>query len=212
MTVHQVLETEATSAETIVRVLSDAGIDMVFGMTGGHTGILFNALAQHQEKIRTILVREESLAGVMAEVYGRLKRLPGVVIGQGPWVLGNGMIGILEGHLSSTPMLLLSDLSDLTQFNMHAPYQSGNGDYGGWDARSGFKSVSKEVFSALNPVPAVQAVQLAIKHAMSGQAGPVAVLFNRDALVGTVSPNSMPRIYPTTRYLPPPPQGASMQG
>lgn len=211
MTVTRVLETETTAADLIARVLIDAGIDMVFGMAGGHTGTLFNALERHQNRVRTILVREESLAGVMAEVYGRLKRLPGVVLGQGPWVLGNGMIGILEGYLSSTPMLLLSDFSDLTQFNMHAPYQSGTGDYGGWDARNGFKSVSKEVFSALNPVPAVQAVQLAIKHAVAGQAGPVAVLFGRDALLGTVSPDSMPRIYPTSRYLPPRPQGADAE-
>lgn len=45
-------------------------------------------------------------------------------------------------------------------------------------------------FSALNPVPAVQAVQLAIKHATAGQAGPVAVLFNRESLVGTVAADS----------------------
>ncbi len=43
-----------------------------------------------------VTVREESLAGVMAEVYGRLTRRPGVMIGQGPWVLGNGLIGTLE--------------------------------------------------------------------------------------------------------------------
>lgn len=211
MTVARMLETESIAAEVIAQVLSDAGIEMVFGMSGGHTGPLFNALERQQNRIRTVLVREESLAGVMAEVYGRLKRLPGVVIGQGPWVLGNGMIGILEGYLSSTPMLLLSDFSDLTQFNMHAPYQSGSGDYGGWDVRIGFKSVSKAVFSALDPVPAVHAVQLAIKHAMAGQGGPVAVLFGQDALVGTVSPDSMPRIYPTSRYLPPRPQGASQE-
>lgn len=211
MTVARMLKTESVAAEVIAQALSDAGIDMVFGMSGGHTGPLFNALQGQQNRIRTILVREESLAGVMAEVYGRLKRLPGVMIGQGPWVLGNGMIGILEGYLSSTPMLLLSDFSDLTQFNMHAPYQSGSGDYGGWDVRNGFKSVSKEVFSALDPVPAVQAVQLAIKHAMAGQKGPVAVLFGQNALIGTVSPDSTPRIYPTSRYLPPRPQGASIE-
>lgn len=212
MTVTRMLGAESTAAEVIAQVLCDAGIDMVFGMAGGHTGPLFNALERQQNRIRTILVREESLAGVMAEVYGRLKRLPGVMIGQGPWVLGNGMIGILEGYLSSTPMLLLSDFSDQTQFNMHAPYQSGSGDYGGWDVRNGFKSVSKEVFSALDPVPAVQAVQLAIKHAMAGQAGPVAVLFGQDALIGTVNPDSMPRIYPTSRYLPPASQGANGEG
>ncbi len=44
------------------------------------------------------MVREESLGGVMAEVYGRLTRRPGVMLGQGPWVLGNGLIGTIEAH------------------------------------------------------------------------------------------------------------------
>ena len=55
---------------------------MVFGIPGGNTGALFNALYDHQSTIRTVLVREESRAGVMAEVYGRLTGKPGVAIGQ----------------------------------------------------------------------------------------------------------------------------------
>lgn len=208
MTVNRMLTEETSAADAVARVLADAGIDMVFGMSGGHTGRLFPALEKQQNAIRTVLVREESLGGVMAEVYGRLRRLPGVLIGQGPWVLGNGMIGIIEGHLSSSPMLLLSDFSDVTQFNLHAPYQNGAGDYGGWDARSAFGGVTKQVFQALDPVPTVQAVQLAIKHALSGQQGPVAVLFGADALGGMIQPDSSPRIYPTTYYMPPKPRGA----
>ncbi|MCC7347215.1 MAG: thiamine pyrophosphate-binding protein [Variibacter sp.] len=211
MPVTRMLNEDTIAADAIARVLQDAGIDMVFGMSGGHTGRLFAALEKHQNAIRTVLVREESLGGVMAEVYGRLKRKPGVLIGQGPWVLGNGIIGILEGYLSSTPMLLLSDFSDVTQFTLHAPYQSGTGDYGSWDARSAFGGVTKEVFQALDPVPAVQATQLAIKHAMSGQCGPVAVLYGADALGGVVASNASPRIYPTGHYLPTEPAGAEAQ-
>jgi acetolactate synthase-1/2/3 large subunit len=208
MSVKRMLKEDTIAAEAIARVLQEAGIDTVFGISGGHTGRLFAALEKFQNSIRTVLVREESLGGVMAEVYGRLRRRPGVLIGQGPWVLGNGMIGILEGFLSGTPMLLLSDFSDLTQFTLHAPYQSGTGDYGSWDARGGFGSVTKQVFQALDPVPAVQATQLAIKHAMAGQAGPVAVLFGADALGGSISGSSSPRLYPTQFYLPEGPRGA----
>ncbi|HET9903108.1 MAG TPA: thiamine pyrophosphate-binding protein, partial [Xanthobacteraceae bacterium] len=208
MPVARMLQEDTTAADAIARVLQDAGIDMVFGMSGGHTGRLFAALESRQNAIRTVLVREESLGGVMAEVYGRLRRKPGVLIGQGPWVLGNGIIGILEAHLSSSPMLLLSDFSDVTQFTVHAPYQSGNGDYGSWNARMSFGGLTKQVFQALDPVPAVQATQIGIKHALSGQPGPVAVLFGADALGGIVPADSMPRIYPTGHYLPPPPQGA----
>ncbi len=100
----------------------------VFGISGGHTGRIVSGLSKYQNSIRMVMVREESLAGVMAEVYGRLTRRPGVLIGQGPWVLGNGMIGTIEAYLSSSPMLLLTDFSDAPRFALHAPYQQGTGD------------------------------------------------------------------------------------
>jgi acetolactate synthase-1/2/3 large subunit len=130
------------------------------------------------------------------------------MIGQGPWVLGNGLIGTMEAFLSSSPMLLLTDFSDSTPFHLHAPYQQATGDYGSWDARRAFSGVTKQVVQALTPIAAVQGTQLAIKHALSGQCGPVAVLFAMDSLSGTVGPDSQPGLYPTRYYLPAPPPAA----
>ena len=145
--------TEETPANALVaRVLEEAGIEMVFGISGGHTGRIVSGLSQYQNSIRTVLVREESLGGVMAEVYGRLTRRPGVLLGQGPWVLGNGMIGTIEAHLSSSPMLLLTDFSDAPRFPLHAPYQQGTGDWGSWDARRAISGVTKHVMQAHDPV------------------------------------------------------------
>ena len=150
-------------------MLHEAGIEYVFGISGGHTGRIISGLSKYQNSVRMVTVREESLAGVMAEVYGRLTRRPGVLIGQGPWVLGNGLIGTMEAYLSSSPMLLLTDFSDATPFHLHAPYQQATGDYGSWDARRAFGGVTKQVMQAHTPVAAVQATQLAIKHAMVGE-------------------------------------------
>jgi acetolactate synthase-1/2/3 large subunit len=207
MTIQPLISEKTKTSDAVLRVLEDAGIEMVFGMAGGHTGRLFMALAQHQNSIRTLTVREESLAGVMAEVYGRLTRKPGVIIGQGPWVLGNGLIGTMEALLSSSPMLLLTDFSDSPGFNLHGPYQAGTGDYGVWNARQAFGGVTKQVFEANDPTTAVQATQMAVKHAMSGQPGPVAVLYGMQGLAGSVEPDSRPRLYATGPYLPttPPP-------
>jgi acetolactate synthase-1/2/3 large subunit len=198
--------TEETPANVLVaRVLEEAGIEMVFGISGGHTGRIVSGLSQYQNSVRTVLVREESLGGVMAEVYGRLTRRPGVLLGQGPWVLGNGLLGTIEAHLSSSPMLLLTDFSDAPRFALHAPYQQATGDWGSWDARRAFSGVTKHVMQAHDPIAAVQATQLAIKHALAGQPGPVAVLYSHDSLAGSVEPNSQPMLYPTRYYLPSPP-------
>ena len=208
MTVERMLTEEEPAGELVGRVLQEAGIEYVFGISGGHTGRIVSGLRKYQNSLRMVLVREELLAGVMAEVYGRLTRRPGVMIGQGPWVLGNGLIGTMEAFLSSSPMLLLTDFSDSTPFHLHAPYQQATGDYGSWDARRAFSGVTKQVMQAHTPTAAVQATQLAIKHALAGQAGPVAVLFAMDSLSGTVRPDSQPVLYPTRYYLPSPPPPA----
>src|SRR6476620_543823 len=208
MTVERMLTEEEAAGDLVGRVLQEAGIEYVFGISGGHTGRIIQGFRKYQNSLRMVLVREESLAGVMAEVYGRLTRKPGVMIGQGPWVLGNGLIGTLEAYLSSSPMLLLTDFSDAPRFTLHAPYQQATGDYGSWDARRAFGGVTKQVMQAHEPVAAVQATQLAIKHAMAGQPGPVAILFSHDSLAGNVAPDSAPGLYPTRYYLPPAPPPA----
>ncbi|MEN9807516.1 MAG: hypothetical protein RL756_2036 [Pseudomonadota bacterium] len=202
MSVDKLITETTRTADAILQVLEEAGIGMVFGIAGGHTGRLFMSLANRQNTLRTVLVREESLAGVMAEVYGRLTRRPGVIIGQGPWILGNGLLGTLEAHLSSSPMLLLTDFSDNPGYGLHGPYQAGTGDYGTWNARQAFAAVTKQVLEAHEPAAGVQATQLAIKHALSGQPGPVTVLYAAGALSGTVGPETRPALYRTAPYLP----------
>src|SRR5258708_40186521 len=54
------------------------------------------------------------------------------------------------------------------------------------------------------PSQAVQHTQLALKHALTGEPGPVVVIFEGAALKGVVGPNSRPRLYPTAAYLPRP--------
>src|SRR5437764_12360290 len=101
MAIERMLSEELPARVLVARVLAEAGIEYVFGISGGHTGRIISGLAQVQNQVRMVTVREESLAGVMAEVYGRLTRKPGVMIGQGPWVPGNGRRGARESYLWS---------------------------------------------------------------------------------------------------------------
>jgi acetolactate synthase-1/2/3 large subunit len=196
------LNEEVSPSEAIVRVLEQAGINLVFGMPGGNMGAVFNALYDHRETVRSVLVREEARAGVMAEVYGRLTGRPGVVIAQGAF-LANVTLGAIEGYLSSSPMLLMGDLSDHAPYSAHSPYQSGAGEYGTWDARQLFSAITKQTMVAYNGAHAVQCTELGIKHAMSGQRGPVAVLYHSQSLRGRVGPETRPFLYGLDSYLPP---------
>jgi acetolactate synthase I/II/III large subunit len=189
------------ATEAIVRVLEECGIDLTFGMSGGHTGRILGALARHTSTIRTVLVRHEALAVAGAESYARVTGRPGVAIGQGSWLMGHGVVGALEGLLGGTPMILIGDLSDGSPYSLHAPYQSATGEYGTWNGRQAFSGITKLVMEPRDPVQAVQCTQLAIKHAMAGQPGPVALLFHSASLTGQVGPQSIPRLYSTQGYL-----------
>jgi len=199
----RLLQEEVLASEGIVRVLEDAGIDMVFGISGGNMGRLYDALYDHRDAVRAVLVRHEQLASVMAEVYGRLTGKPGVAIGQGIFMLANGLLGTLEAHFGSSPMLVLTDFSDVAPYAKHAPYQSGTGDYGSADTRQTLAGVTKHTLVANTPGEAVHATQLAIKHALSGERGPVGLIYHSNCFLGgTVDPEERPYLYATGAYLP----------
>jgi acetolactate synthase-1/2/3 large subunit len=201
MPARNLVDEEVSVPEAIARVLEEAGVDFIFGMPGGRTIPIYGALYDHREKVRCVLVREEGLAAVMAEAYGRLTGRPGVCMGQAAWMLTNAGMGLVEACLSGTPVVVLSDMSDRPPFSQHAPYQTGTGDYGTWDARNTIAGYTKQTFVAREPAAAVQVTQLAIKHALTGQPGPIAVLYHTAALAARVGPNTTPHLYGTSPYV-----------
>jgi acetolactate synthase-1/2/3 large subunit len=194
------LENETRVADAIVAAMADAGIEFVVGIPGGLTGPIWRALHRHPT-IRPVLVREESLGSYMAEAYGRLSGHPLVVMGQGEWIVGNAGQGYLESLLGSAPVVILSDMTDGGPLSHHAVYQGGSGDFGAWDAKKALEGVTKQVMVSRHPGQAVQHVQLAVKHATTGDPGPVAVVFASTALAGTIGPESVPRLYRASGYL-----------
>jgi len=187
--------------EQICDVLIEAGIEHVFGMPGGGVSPIWTSLTGRQDKIRTILVRHEQAASCMADMYGRLTGKPAVLIGQGPFIGSIGTFGILESFLSYSPMLVLTDTSDANIFSQHGNYQSGTGEHGSYNLPGILRAVSKYVSYAVTPEEAVQGVQLAIKHATSGQPGPACVVMRNAAASGEINPERGQKIYPTEKYL-----------
>jgi acetolactate synthase-1/2/3 large subunit len=184
----------------VVRVLEEAGIQFVFGMPGGDTGRIFDALYDSTQ-IQTILVRHEQVGSIMAEMYGRLTGKPGVVMGQGIFLACNALFGTLEAVKGASPMLLLGDFTDMAPFMHHAPYQAGTGEHGNHDLRNLLASATKYTAAVSEPKQAAQTIQLAIKHATTGSPGPVAVVFASRSLAGTVKSRRPPRLHATGRHL-----------
>ena len=186
--------------EMITDVLEEAGITHVFGIPGGGTGQIYNALYDKQNRVKTILARHEQGAAIMADAYGRATGRPAVIMGQGVFMGSNATFGIMEAYTSSSPMVVLTDTSD-GGMAQRAANQSGAGEYASIDLLNIFRSMTKYATLATTPKEAVLGTQLAIKHSMSGRPGPTAVLMRSASIVGEVDVEEPPFIHPTGGYL-----------
>ena len=189
-----------SAAEAIVDALIAEEIEYVFGIPGGGTGQIFQILETKQDRIKTILVRHEQVAAIMADAYGRAAGNPAAIMGQGLFMGSNATFGIMEAMLSSSPMLVITDTSDGGAAQRPAN-QSGAGEYGSIDLQSIFKSMAKYTTLATSPKEAVLGTQMAIKHAVSGRPGPTTVLMRSAAIGGQVDVESPPFIHNAAGFL-----------
>ena len=92
-------------------LLSDFGVEHVFGVPGGQTCALFDAL-HGRDDVRHIICRDERNVAYMADAYARLTNRIGVcdvTVGPGATKLPSGL---MEAWCSSIPILcIVSELS-----------------------------------------------------------------------------------------------------
>lgn len=188
--------------EMVADILVEAGIEYVFCMPGGSNTFLLDPLFDRQDKIKTILVRNEQCASGMADMIGRLSGKPAAVIAQGAWLGSSAGLGIMEAYLAGSPMLVIAEMSDYGALTQHMPYQCMSGEYGAVDLRNIFKGMAKYVSVCHHPSEFLHGVQLAIKHATSGKPGPAVVLPQWNVVTGEVDPAQInPPLYPIGGYL-----------
>ena len=190
----------ADSSHVIADILEEAGVEYVFGIPGGSTGQIYDALFDKSKRVKAVLARHEQAAAIMADAYGRATGKPAVVMGQGVFIGSNASFGIMEAYVSSSPMIVLTDTSDWAM-GQHPANQSGVGEYGSIDLLSILRSMTKYTTLATTPKEAALGTQLAIKHATSGRPGPAAVLMRTASFIGDVDLESPPFIHPTQGYL-----------
>jgi acetolactate synthase-1/2/3 large subunit len=88
-----------TYADVIAKLLTDTGIDYIFGMPGSRASVELIEAARKQG-IRYVLCNNESAAAVMAATYGVLEGRPGVCsTGVGPGAT-NAVNGVAHAHLT----------------------------------------------------------------------------------------------------------------
>jgi acetolactate synthase-1/2/3 large subunit len=95
-----------TAGRAVVDVLEAEGVDHVFGLPGGHTIGIYDAL--YSSSIRHVLVRHEHAAAAMAAAYAELTGQVGIcLVTAGPGAT-NLLTAIAEAHVGCLPIVVLA--------------------------------------------------------------------------------------------------------
>ena len=107
-----------SGASILIRYLEKAGVEYIFGYSGGAAIPIFDALVD--SKIKLILTRHEQGATHMADGYARATGRPGVVlVTSGPGAT-NTVTGILTAQMDSVPMIILTGQTNTTNLGKDA--------------------------------------------------------------------------------------------
>ena len=97
-----------TGAEALMRSLEAQGVDTLFGYPGGSIMPVFDALYDHRDRLKHILVRHEQGATHAAQGYTRVSGKVGVcLVTSGPGAT-NTITGIADAMMDSTPVVVIA--------------------------------------------------------------------------------------------------------
>jgi acetolactate synthase-1/2/3 large subunit len=117
--------------EAIVKLLEQAGVEVVFGLCGDTSLPYYEAFYDLKPNIKHILTRDERSAGYMADAYARLSGRVGVCEGPSGGGVTYIIPGVAEANQSSVPLICLtSDIDSrhrwrgtLTELDQDALFQ-----------------------------------------------------------------------------------------
>ncbi|MDO5026082.1 MAG: acetolactate synthase large subunit [Trueperella sp.] len=103
----KVIREKSTGAPALIRSLEELGVTEVFGLPGGASLPIYDALFA-SKKVRHILVRHEQGAGHAAEGYARSTGKVGVCVATSGPGATNLVTSLLTANLDSTPMVAIT--------------------------------------------------------------------------------------------------------
>src|SRR5690554_2452608 len=177
-----------SGSEILIRALVAEGVDTVFGYPGGAIMPVFDALYDHKERIKHILVRHEQGAVHAAQGYARVsEKLAVALVTSGPGAT-NAITGITDAMMDSTPMVVISGQVVSSLLGTDAFQEA--------DVIGVTQPITKWVYQVRRAEDIAWAVSRAFHIAASGRPGPVVLDIAKDAQV-----NSCDFSYERTTFL-----------
>lgn len=96
------------AAEALVNVLTDWGVDHIYGIPGSSTNSLMKALKKNEDKIKYIQVRHEEGGALAASVDAKLTGKIGVCFGSGGPGHTHLINGMYDAKFDKIPMLVIA--------------------------------------------------------------------------------------------------------
>lgn len=170
-------------ADLMVKMLEEAGVDVVFGIPGGAISPIHDALMD--SKIRSVTTRHEAGAMFAAAAHARSTgRLAVVAVTSGPGVL-NSMTGLGTAWCDGVPVLLL--VGEVPRAS-HGKGVLQDGSAHGLQIVEMARHVTKLSLEVPRPSALPHLLRRAIATAMSGRRGPVMMTLPIDVTTAHLTP------------------------
>ncbi len=179
-----VQETGRRTADVLVDLLVEAGVEVIFGLPGGAIAPLHDALMDRPE-VRVVTTRHEAGAMFAAQAYARRSGKVGVVlVTSGPGIL-NAMTGLASAHCDGMPLVVLVGEVPRSVFGRRA-LQEGSAHH--LDIVSTCKPITKMAAEVPSSDVAPGMLKRAITTALSGRRGPVVLTLPLDVTSKRITP------------------------
>ncbi|HEY2306829.1 MAG TPA: thiamine pyrophosphate-binding protein [Streptosporangiaceae bacterium] len=167
----------------LAALLAEHGVRHVFGVPGGQTLALYDAILDREPGLRHVLVRDERSAAYAADAYARVTGRSGVcdaTVGPGAAKLPSGLAEALG---ASVPVVAL--VSDLPA--RLAPHRYRSAASQALDQAALLAAVTKWQATVPDAATLPALVRQAFREATTGRPGPVALFLPQDVLDGPAS-------------------------
>lgn len=180
----EITEAARHGGALLLSLLAEHGVQHVFGVPGGQTLALYDAIADRAPAVTHVLMRDERSAAYAADGYARVSGKAGIcdaTVGPGAAKLPSGLGEALGG---SVPVVAL--VSDLA--TRMAPHRYRGAASQALDQVALLGPVTKWLASVPDAAAMPGLVRQAFRTATSGRPGPVALLLPQDVLDGPAGP------------------------
>jgi len=166
-------------SDILVKMLTDYGVETIFGVPGDTNVPLYTALVRAEGKIRHVMARDERSAGYMADAYARISNRVGVFEAPSGAGAMYSLPPIAESHASSVPVIL---------FTIDVPLAGeGRGVITELDCKKLFEPVTKASIQIKSADKIPEIIRRAFRIATTGKPGAVHVVVPEDMLLAEVS-------------------------